>query len=64
MTVKFSENRNKLIETERLIIREMVQSDFDALCKILCDEEVMRTAYGSAFNLEEAQNWLNRHFKR
>ena len=64
MTVKFSENRNKLIETERLIIREVVQSDFDALCKILCDEEVMRTAYGSAFNLEEAQNWLNRHFKR
>lgn len=64
MTVKLSEIRNKLIETERLIIREMVQSDFDALCKILCDEEVMRTAYGSAFNPEEAQNWLNRHFKR
>ena len=64
MTVKFSENKNKLIETERLIIREMLQSDFDALCKILCDEEVMRTAYGSAFSPEEAQNWLNRHFKR
>ena len=64
MTVKFSENKNKLIETERLIIREMVQSDFDALCKILCDEEVMRTAYGSAFSPEEAQNWLNRQLKR
>ena len=64
MTVKFSENRNKLIETERLIIREMVQSDFDALCKILCDEEVMCTAYGSAFSPEEAQNWLNRQLKR
>ena len=48
MTVKFSENKNKLIETERLIIREMLQSDFD----------------GSAFSPEEAQNWLNRHFKR
>lgn len=42
----------------------MVQSDFDALCKILCDEEVMRVAYESAFSIEEAQNWMNRHFKR
>ncbi|CAM3718056.1 GNAT family N-acetyltransferase [Marinicrinis lubricantis] len=24
----------------------------------------MRAAYESAFNLEEAQNWLNRHLKR
>jgi len=53
-----------LIETIRLIIREMVQSDYDALCGILCDEEVMRAAYESAFNLEETQNWLNRHLKR
>ncbi|TYS18526.1 GNAT family N-acetyltransferase [Rossellomorea vietnamensis] len=53
-----------MIETKRLIIREMVQSDYDALCRILCDEEVMRGAYESAFNLEEAQNWLNRHLKR
>ncbi|WP_082350866.1 GNAT family N-acetyltransferase [Paenibacillus xylanivorans] len=53
-----------MIETKRLIIREMVQSDYDALCGILCDEEVMRAAYESAFNLEEAQNWLNRHLKR
>lgn len=53
-----------MIETERLIIREMVQSDYDALCAILCDEDVMRAAYESAFSLEEAQNWLNRHLKR
>lgn len=53
-----------MIETKRLIIREMVQSDYDALCGILCDEEVMRAAYENAFNLEEAQNWLNRHLKR
>jgi len=64
MAVRISENRNGLIETERLLIREMEQSDFDALCKILCDEEVMRAAYESAFSLEEVQNWLNRHFKR
>ncbi|WP_322922263.1 GNAT family N-acetyltransferase [Paenibacillus campi] len=53
-----------MIETKRLMIREMMQSDYEALCKILCDEEVMHIGYGSAFNLEEAQNWLHRHFKR
>ena len=62
--MKITEYGRFLIETERLIIREMVQSDFEALCRILCDEEVMRTAYESAFSLEEAQNWMNRHFKR
>ncbi|WP_249899364.1 GNAT family N-acetyltransferase [Paenibacillus sp. PK3_47] len=53
-----------MIETKCLLIREMVQSDYDALCGILCDEEVMRAAYESAFSLKEAQNWLNRHLKR
>jgi [ribosomal protein S5]-alanine N-acetyltransferase len=52
MVVSTKESGKILIETKRLIIREMVQSDYDALCKILCDEEVMRTAYESAFNLE------------
>lgn len=64
MPVKIIENGKVLIETERLIIREMVQSDYDALCRILCDEEVMRATYESAFSHEEAQNWLNRHLKR
>ncbi len=53
-----------LMETERLIIREMSQSDFGPLCRILCDEEVMSAAYESAFTLEEAQGWLDRHLKR
>ncbi len=52
------------METERLIIREMVQTDLDALCKIMCDEEVMRAAYESAFTVDEVQGWLNRHLKR
>lgn len=53
-----------MMETERLILREMTQADLEALCKILCDEEVMRAAYESAFSKEEAQGWLNRHLKR
>lgn len=53
-----------ITETERLIIREMKQSDLDALCRIMCDEEVMHAAYESAFSIEEVQGWLNRHLKR
>ena len=64
MTVQNIERGRIITETERLIIREMVPSDLDALCRILCDEEVMCTAYESAFSIEEAQNWMNRHFRR
>ncbi len=64
LPVKIIENGKVLIETERLIIREMVQSDYEALCRILCDEDVMRATYESAFSHEEAQSWLNRHLKR
>lgn len=64
MTAPNIEYGRKIIETERFILREMVPSDLDALCRILCDEEVMRTAYESAFSIEEAQNWMNRHFRR
>lgn len=56
--------RRIITETERLIIREMRQSDLDALCRIMCDEEVMHAAYESAFSIEEVQGWLNRHLKR
>lgn len=52
------------IETDRLIIREMTQSDYDALCRILCDEDVMYAAYGSAFDQDEVQGWLDRHLER
>lgn len=64
MSDKKVEDGEFLIETKRLFIREMMQADYDALCRIMCDEEVMRVAYESAFSLEEAQNWLNRQFKR
>lgn len=60
-----SAGRERIItETERLILREMRQSDLAALCKIMCDEEVMCAAYESAFRVEKVQGWLNRHLKR
>ena len=62
--VKNPKNGRIIIETERLIIREMNQLDLNALCKIMCDEEVMKATYESAFSEEEVQRWLNRHLKR
>ena len=64
MTVPNTECGRIITETERLIIREVVPSDLDALCRILCDEEVMCTAYESAFSVEDAKDWMNRHFRR
>lgn len=64
MPVTDSQYGRTITETRRLLIREMVPSDFDALCRILCDEEAMRAAYGNTFSIEEARNWMNRHFKR
>lgn len=51
------------LETERLYLREMNQSDYLSLSKILQDDEVMY-AYDGAFSDEETQNWLNKQFKR
>lgn len=64
MAVQNTEGGRIISETERLIIREMRQSDLDALCRIMCDEDVMRAAYECAFSVEEVQSWLNRHLKR
>lgn len=54
---------NMIFETKRLYLREMNQSDFDSLCKILQDEETMY-AYEGAFNDAEAQEWLDRQISR
>ena len=52
-----------ILETVRLYLREMNQSDFESLCKILQDEETMY-AYEGAFNNDEAQEWLDRQILR
>lgn len=52
-----------IIETERLYLREMEQTDYSALCKILKDEDVMY-AYEHAFDDIEVQDWLKRQVKR
>ena len=52
-----------ILETERLYLREMDQSDFASLCGMLQDEETMY-AYEGAFSDAEAQEWLDRQVAR
>lgn len=52
-----------ILETERLELRRLEQSDFDSLCKILQDKEVMY-AYEHAFSDEEVHGWLDRQIER
>lgn len=51
------------IKTKRLLLREMQQSDYKDLCKMLQDKDVMY-AYEGPFSDEEAQNWLNKMLYR
>lgn len=52
-----------IFETERLYLREIKQSDFNALCKILQDADTMY-AYEGAFSDSEVQEWLDRQICR
>ena len=53
----------KILETERLYLREMNQSDYESLCRILQDNETMY-AYEGAFTDTEVQEWLDRQIAR
>ncbi len=52
-----------ILETKRLYLRRMEQSDLPALCKILQDARVMH-AYEHAFSDDEAQAWLDNQLRR
>lgn len=52
-----------IIETERLYLRQLTQSDFGSLCKILQDGETMY-AYNGAFSESEVQEWLDKQLAR
>ena len=47
------------IETERLSLREMKESDFDALYKVLSDSDIMQH-YPYAFDENRVINWIQR----
>ena len=56
-------NEKVILETKRLLLREMKGDDFGALCRIMQDEETMY-AYEGAFGEQEVRDWLDRQLSR
>ena len=52
-----------VFESERLIFREMTMSDYNDLCEILQDKQVMY-AYEHAFSDAEVKEWFERQLTR
>jgi RimJ/RimL family protein N-acetyltransferase len=52
-----------LIETDRLLLRRFVQADFDDLCEMLQDLDVM-SAWEHTFSDAQVQDWLDRQLER
>lgn len=50
-------------QTERLYMRELERSDYDALCRILKDDGAMY-AYEGAFSDEMVEEWLEKQLER
>ena len=52
-----------VIETERLILREMTDDDFDALYRVLADPDIMQH-YPCTFDEARVRNWIARNRER
>lgn len=52
-----------MIETERLLLREMTEDDFDALYQILADSDIMQH-YPYTFDETRVREWINRNIER
>ena len=52
-----------IIETERLCLREMKESDFDALYKVLADSDIMQH-YPYTFDENRVIKWIKRNIER
>ena len=53
----------KILETERLFLREMTMDDFDALYAVLSDAEIMQH-YPYSFDEERVRSWIERNMNR
>ena len=51
--------KEMILETKRLLLRELKQDDFDDICKLLQDPIVMY-AYEGAFSKKEVQEGLDK----
>jgi RimJ/RimL family protein N-acetyltransferase len=52
-----------LIETERLLLREMELGDLDFVAEMLADADVMRF-YPKRYNREESRAWIEKQMRR
>ena len=52
---------NSRLETERLILRPMLETDVEALFLILTDPKVMASFGGNLFTREQMEGWLQRN---
>ena len=51
------------IETERLILREMNDTDYEALYSVLADSDIMQH-YPYTFSKKRVKNWIEKNRKR
>lgn len=51
------------IETERLLIREMTEQEFEPLYRVLADSDIMQH-YPYAFDEERVRGWISRNMDR
>ena len=52
-----------VIETERLLLREMTEEDFHALYNVLADSDIMQH-YPYVFDANRVRNWILRNIER
>ena len=52
-----------MIETKRLLLREMTHDDFSALYQVLSDTDIMRY-YPYTFDENRVKNWIERNIER
>lgn len=52
-----------VIETERLLLREMTEDDFEALYKVLTDSDIMQH-YPYTFDDTRVKGWINKNIER
>jgi ribosomal-protein-alanine N-acetyltransferase len=54
---------NLILETPRLVLREMTLADLDFVAAMLADPEVMRF-YPKCYTREESEDWIRRNLER
>ena len=53
----------QILETKRLVLREMTTDDFDALYAVLADSDIMQH-YPYTFDADRVRRWIHRNIER